>query len=379
MGKFIGLADLVILLIYLPQNDVNFRRNLSKIFFNYKGQKKYNQQFGDIPEDEKVKSLYESYLPKDSLEYLAFMELIDNVYNGRNDDHYLKQVLVVDYDGHVDEVKIIHQRTAIETETNAVEESISDHLDIAASDSESETSTEGQEKNISTIAPVKTEVEIIAELDPKLENEEISPEDDSRAHNDDSFIPVDRLTAQHISGSLQVDIPEYRPSSFTYMIKGYGVNFRSAPSIERRDLCGNTNSFTPKNGVIKVGIIEVGEVFSKLQFENRDELVISDSCRDENIFYVHNAYLAKIKNYIVNEVGELKTFITLRDHHGMSKSRIIGTHAPGMVEVVGKKVLTGRNGKRYLWIQIVVITNEQVQKRWFYAGLDGDTIRYEAI
>lgn len=204
-------------------NDVSYARSLKKFF---------------EPEGRKI-SLFEKFLPLESIERKAFVELMDNVKNQTNNQVYLAQVLKTDY------------------------QSESNHILT-------------NENDIPLLAGNGDFVEEIA-VETKIDISELPD-----------------------AGYQEFNFPQLSTDNLSTFIVSRNVNIRLNPAIQADNLCGNTRKATV--APVEVNVLEQEGSWLKVASSGLGE-ILDDHCQELTEVYVHESlvkmlHVSKEKEHI---------------------------------------------------------------------------------
>lgn len=374
-------------------NDDNFKVNLSRLFYQFKEDQLWKDTFSPFKlSSDDVTSLYEKFLPVESLERKAFDELVENVYYGKNNKQYLTQVLSKNYDSK--QVENIENHTEI----LKVEEDLEEEAVILAESDQGEPLVESYEveENIAEKPQSPQQVDDVVEgtIDSSSEKikeneikersvelivseesihvEEIVDIQSTKSEKEVEVILKEDLMDIIPPQEIKVDIPLKNVDRLTYMIRGANVNLRVAPDYADDKVCGNTKNFN--NKPVKLSYIKLVNDFVEVQFDSVDAVSLSPECRSLKTLFIHKYYVERVEEFgIVKQYNYIPGGPRpLRLKRGKSQPKV-GLIGPGIINVIDEHTYLNK----YLWYRIL---SNDGKKYWIYIGnIELGTLRAEVI
>lgn len=405
------------------KNDINYINNLAKVFYEFKDDPKFKSEFGYLGESLNP-SLFHKYLPKDSLEYRAYQELINNVYNGVNDTVYISQVLKTNYgdkleedsdeividdnvlpevalsdiDGnYVSEVTTVSQLTTV-TKENEKEEVVEQTSD--ESENEQVNSQISQEhpiiekepkkeqdlpsKNNDVVVSTQAESEKLKPISlstPKIKHKfDISLIEESMEKQiSKEYQQVDEMFKDSVIAKPAIEFPVLNDDEVSHVTFGTNINIRKNADYEYESVCANTRDFG--NGVFKLKKYEEINGFYKVIFEPTIQGLIQEQCGGQKQNYIHKSVVRK---RMLVEDGGFKYLIAdrvIRDRYGMSKSIEVGAISaseskPVLLKITKVKPIKYK-GNTYMWYEFLY--EKDGKKRWFYDHMVGEPSHLRSV
>jgi hypothetical protein len=358
-------------------NDKGYLENMAKFFLKYKNDENFKTVFNKVKLKNLRESMFHKYLPKDSLEFKAFKEIIHNVFYGKNKRTYIEQVLEKDYDSNS---QLIITDESNERENEYIQEAIpvvlKENIKIEAVESNQENKLEETKEN--TEAKKGPEASISGQtseiyVEPKSELEDV------RSFIEPNEIPLSKNDRPEI-GDVDIQavrIPMKDPRLLTHIIEGKDVNIRSKPSYSSKDLCGNTKMAT--NLPVRFHLVGADGDFVRIEVESNKEIITNKLCEDLNIFYIHKKYKKQILDYEVLHIANISGPVTLRSIPGKANSSVLDYEFPSdtPIVIIGKKILDGtKSSNQYIWYKLL---RPDGLRGWFYSGKVGQQQKVQVL
>lgn len=319
------------------RNDQNYLMNLARLFRPYTEEVSYQKYFAPVLAQAKKtrtpirKSLYDIYLPVDSLELAVLNELRDNIFHNTQKNYYLNQLLNRDYSGDDIVQEYVKEKPFKKVKVNKVD-------------------------------VVQNNLEFISYRGQSIyENEE----------TEELVAVLGQIQDKLVLGAGE-EFPAKQNLVLTDIIEGRDVPLYIAG---KKEACLSSSDLQTK--VVKV--IKVSQEGDFIQVKipdfNLDSTVELNECMNSSTFLVNKDHLKSLWQKPVLYLTKLKMAVNLRDVPGSQNSRVVKLLPPGVIQVTSEQVRSA-NGKDYLWLEVM---DEKGLLYWFYAGRVNSDQKVEAL
>ena len=308
-------------------------------------------------------SLLHRLLPKESLEYSAYEELIANVVNGTNEKQYISEVLDTDYSDSKTWDEEVPESEILEDDLSLVLANIQgDYISETAHDNETEKESDFFHNSIEQ-EKLEVAAELLSTQELVQEEEELNDEKELLSHADN---PVS------FNHRVVQDIAKTEKKQFLYHTFGVDLNIRTAPTISAATFCANTKEFG--NGTFTLQSYGVTNSFHQVSFKSSLQQALEDKCPGYVKFYIYKLNVRKKRKGFLDENVMLIADRTLRNTWGQNQSMVLGTisaseKSPVSILITNEHVIRYK-GKEYIWYEFLHSSGE---KRWFWDGISGES------